>query len=54
MARNPLFKVGRVVWCGAVGYGSGLRDVDRDNAGGYSMWHVTICLKLVVWYGVGL
>ena len=28
MARNHLFKVGSVVWCGAVGYGSGLRDVD--------------------------
>ena len=25
----PLFKAGRVVWCGAVGYASGLRDIAR-------------------------
>jgi len=24
-----LFKAGRVVWCGAVGYASGLKDVAR-------------------------
>ena len=54
MVHNTLFKAGRLVWCGAVGYASGLRDVDRDYTGCYSMWHVTLCLKLVVWYGVGL
>jgi hypothetical protein len=27
---NTLFKAGRVVWCGAVGYASGLKDVARQ------------------------
>jgi hypothetical protein len=26
----------------------------RDYRGDYSMWHITLCLKLVVWSGVGL
>jgi len=26
----------------------------RDYRGGYSMWHITLCLKLAVWSGVGL
>jgi len=26
----------------------------RDCTGDYSMWHITLCLKLVVWSGVGL
>ena len=54
--------------CGAVGYASGLRDIEqrpstrmnspssgaRDYTGDFSMWHVTLCLKLVVLPGVGL
>jgi hypothetical protein len=27
VAHNTLFKAGRVVWCGAVGYASGMKDV---------------------------
>jgi len=26
----------------------------RDYTGGYSMWHITLCLKLAVWSDVGL
>jgi len=26
----------------------------RDYTGDYSMWHIALCLKLVVWSGVGL
>jgi len=32
VAHNTLFKAGRVVWCGAVGYASGLRDVARATS----------------------
>jgi len=32
VAHNTLFKAGRVVWCGAVGYASGLRDVARVSS----------------------
>jgi len=26
----------------------------RDYGGDYSVWHMTLCQKLVVWSGVGL
>jgi len=29
VAHNTLFKAGRVVWSGAVGYASGMKDVAR-------------------------
>jgi len=29
---------------------SGARDYTDD----YSIWHITLCLKLVGWFGVGL
>jgi len=32
VAHNTLFKAGRVVWCEAVGYASGLRDIARATS----------------------
>jgi len=32
VAHNTLFKTGRVVWCGAVGYASVLSDVARATS----------------------
>jgi len=26
----------------------------RDYTGDYSMWYITLCLKLVAWSGLGL
>jgi hypothetical protein len=44
LAHNTLFKAGRVVWCGAVGYASGLRDIARccSTVVYKLVWHIPL------------